>query len=105
MTKLALLLLALPLAACAITTPDQRAQLDSTQLTQAGEACAARGIVPSDPGQIRCVNTFMVDHYGKSFRREGNGILALVDTQDPLRGGETPLGRAPAFSDTKNSAF
>jgi len=66
------LLLALPLAACAIPTPEQRTQLKANQLADAETTCAARDVGPSDPRYLRCVN-FSLRKYGMAAKPLDDG--------------------------------
>jgi hypothetical protein len=84
--RLALLLLALPLAACAIPTPEQRAQLKANQLADAETTCAARDVGPSDPRHLRCVN-FSLRKYGMAANPLDNGSLVLVNAGPPFPAG------------------
>jgi hypothetical protein len=96
MKMLALLLLALPLAACAIPTPEQRAQLKETQLAQAEATCSAKNIAASDTHYLRCLNQFTRANYGMVVRPQNDGSLTLVDAQsfpnDPDMIGDSNLG-------------
>jgi hypothetical protein len=72
MKKLALLLLALPLAAC--TTPQER----SAQVAEAVKVCTGdpEGQIP-DPLDPRCVNGFLQSHYGYQLVTQPDGSLAV----------------------------
>ena len=105
MKKLALLLLAVPLAACAIPppeqraipTPEQRAQLKTTQLAQAVSACSDK------PDYWRCVNNF-TRQYGMHVERLDDGSVTLADdTGGPIRAPVgKPLQEAQALAAQKN---
>ena len=58
MKRLALLLMALALSACA-TSPEKTAQL-----AEAKSNCAASTKGPSDPRYTPCVNGYLQSHYG-----------------------------------------
>jgi hypothetical protein len=83
---LALLLLALPLAACAIPTPEQRTQLKANQLADAETTCAARDVGPSDPRYLRCVN-FSLRKYGMAAKPLDDGSPVLVNAGQPFPAG------------------
>lgn len=96
MEKLALLLLALPLAGCA--TAEQRAQLKADQLAQAETHCA------DNPNHLRCVNNFTRHRFGMKIERQDDGSLTLVNDSGPfpgdpgaggVYGSPVPLGGGP----------
>lgn len=107
MKKLALLLLAVPLAACATptppapSTPEQSARLKTTQLAQALSACSDK---PVDRDYWRCVNNFTSQRYGWHVERLNDGSVTLADdTRGPIR---VPVGKplqeAQALAAQKN---
>lgn len=106
MKKLALLLLAIPLAACATptppapSTPEQSARLKTTQLAQAVSACSDR---PVDRDYWRCVRDF-VHQYGMHVERLNDGSVTLVnDIGGPIRPPVgKPLQEAQALAAQKN---
>lgn len=75
MNKLALLLLALPLAACA--TPEQVAQMRETQYTTAQAQCRAN-LDPSDPKYGPCVQNYLLSEYGVALYRADDGTLKVA---------------------------
>ena len=98
MKKLALLLLALPLAACAIPTPEQqRARLNATQLAQAETACSDK------PDYWHCVNNFTHQRYGMHVVRLSDGSVFLANDTASLRAAVgKPLQEAQALAAQKN---
>ena len=72
MQKLALLLMALPLAAC--TTPQER----SAQVAQAVTVCTSdpEGQI-SDPLDTQCVNRYLQAHFGYQLVTQPDGSLAV----------------------------
>jgi hypothetical protein len=77
MKKLALLLLALPLTACAHN------QLLSDALVQAKVYCEIGGVYPNDSRYPGCLNRFAGEHYDMQLHRLSDGSLTFV----PLPGG------------------
>ena len=105
MKNLALLLLAVPLAACAIPppeqraipTPEQRAQLKTTQLAQAVSACSDK------PDYWRCVNNFTHQRYGMHVERHSDGSVTLADDTGVVSAPVgKPLQEAQALAAQKN---
>ena len=84
MKKLALLLLAVPLAACATptppapSTPEQSARLKTTQLARAVSACSDK------PDYWRCLNNFTRE-YGMQVQRSSDGSVTLADNNGAVR--------------------
>ena len=99
MKKLALLLLALPLAACATPTPQQNSEQvppnsligrDYVQIhrplskvamgwiAKATSHCLALDVSPSDPHYGQCVNDYLRYHYGVAFLRNSDGSLRVA---------------------------
>ena len=76
MKMLALLLLALPLAACA--TPQQVAQMRETQYTTAQAHCRADNIDSSDPKYGPCVSGYLLSEYGVALYRADDGTLKVA---------------------------
>ena len=76
MKKLALLLLALPLAACA--TPQQVAQMREEQYTTAQAHCRADNLNPSDPKYGPCVSGYLLSEYGVALYRADDGTLKVA---------------------------
>ena len=76
MKNLGLLLLTLPLAACA--SPQWTAQIEANELANAKAACASHGVGPSDANFLQCLNRFTVRHYAMNTRRSDDGSLTLV---------------------------
>jgi hypothetical protein len=109
MKKLALLLLAVPLAACATptppaaSTPEQSARLKTIQLAQAVSACSDKAV---DRDYWRCVNNFTSQRYGMHVGRPDDGSVTLVDdTRGPVRAPVgKPLQEAQALAAQKNYA-
>ncbi len=75
MKKLALLLFALPLAACA--TPQQVAQMREEQYTTAETHCRADNVGPSEQYE-KCVEDYLVDQYGVTLYRASDGTLKVT---------------------------
>lgn len=106
MKKLALLLLAVPLAACATptppapSTPEQSARLKTTQLAQALSACSDK---PVDRDYWRCVNNFTSQRYGMHVEWLNDGSVTLQDNTGAVRPvvGK-PLQEAQALAAQKN---
>ena len=88
MRTLILLLLALPLASCAIPSQEQRAQLKATQLADAENACSA------NPHFWRCVNNRALHRYGMRVKRQEDGEVILINAQAPFSNDPGGMGLA-----------
>jgi len=75
MKKLALLLLAFPLAACA--TPQQASQMREKQYMTAEAHCRADNVDPSAQ-YGKCVHDYLVDQYGVTLYRAPDGTLKVA---------------------------
>jgi hypothetical protein len=75
MKKLALLLLALPLAACA--TPQQVSQMRETQYTTAEAHCRADNVGPSAQDG-KCIKEYLQNEYGVALYRAPDGTLKVA---------------------------
>jgi hypothetical protein len=76
MKKLALLLLALPLAACA--TPQQVSQMREKQYMTAEAHCRANDSGPSDPQYGKCIKEYLQDEYRVALYRAPDGTLKVA---------------------------
>ena len=76
MKTLALLLLALPLAACA--TPQQVSQMREKQYTTAKAHCGANDSGPSDPQYGKCIKEYLQEEYGVALYRAPDGTLKVA---------------------------
>jgi hypothetical protein len=76
MKKLALLLLALPLAACA--TPQQVSQMREKQYMTAEAHCRANDSGPSDPQYGKCIKEYLQDEYRVALYRTPDGTLKVA---------------------------
>jgi hypothetical protein len=87
MKKFALLVLALPLAACA-TPQHEAAQVRSQQLAQARISCSADYIPASGLGYGRCLNKYLQSQYGWHLVELSNGSLSRGSA--PIEFNNTP---------------
>jgi hypothetical protein len=76
MKKLTLLLLALPLAACA--TPQQVSQMREKQYMTAEAHCRADDSGPSDPQYGKCIKEYLLHEYGVALYRAPDGTLKVA---------------------------